>query len=109
MVQNLKWSRMYLRNTFSSDLLQKVLKLVPLTATGPEVYVATMAIVISDSYDSLVETLNHTKILKLKDRPGDNVADCCNEILVDAERLDSAGYFNPEHLGYKLHVFKGYF
>ena len=41
-VQNLTLSGLYLRNTLSNDLLQKVLTLVTLTATGPEVYVATM-------------------------------------------------------------------
>ena len=65
---------MYLRSTFSSDLLQNVLKLVPLTETGPEVYVATMNIIISDYYDSLVETPDHMKSLKLKDHPGENVS-----------------------------------
>ena len=47
-------------------LLQKVMKLVPLTATVLEVYVATMITNLSDSYASLVDTLNHTKILKIK-------------------------------------------
>ena len=58
-VQNLTWSGVYLRSTLSNDLLQKALTLVPLTATGPEVYVATMTTIISDSYYSLVDTLKH--------------------------------------------------
>ena len=58
-VQNLTWSGVYLRSTLSNDLLQKVLTLVPLTATGPEVYVAIMTTIISDYYYSLVDTLNH--------------------------------------------------
>ena len=41
-VWNLTWSGVYLRSTISNNLLQKVLTLVSLTATGPEVYVATM-------------------------------------------------------------------
>ena len=52
-VQNLTWSRVYLRSTLSNTLLQKVLTLVPLTATGPEVFVATMNLFLSDSYDDL--------------------------------------------------------
>ena len=48
-VQNLTWSGVYLRSTLSNDLLQRILTLVPLTATGPEVYVATMTTIISDS------------------------------------------------------------
>ena len=57
-------------STLSNTLLQKVLILVPLTATGPEVYVATITNILSDYYYSLVDTLNHMKILKLKDHPG---------------------------------------
>ena len=54
---------------------------------------------LSDSYDALEETLTHTKSLKLKSYPGENVTDCCAEILVDSERLESAGAFKHEHLG----------
>ena len=79
--------------------------MVPLTATGTEVFVATMTTFISDSYDDLEETLNHMKSLKQKKYPGDNITDCCAAILVDAERLDSAGAFKPEHLGYIIRIF----
>ena len=79
---------------------------MPLTATGPEFFVATMTKFLSDSYDALEETLNHMKSLKLKSYPGENVTDGCAAILVDAERLDSAGDFNPEHLGYTTCIFK---
>ena len=71
----------------SNTILQKLLTLVPLTATGPEVFVATMATFIFDSYDSLEDTLNHMKSLKLKSYPGENVKYFCAAILVDAERL----------------------
>ena len=57
-VQNLTWSGVYLRSNLSNDLLQKVLTLVLLTATGPEVYFATMTTIISDYYYSLVDTLS---------------------------------------------------
>ena len=80
--------------------------MVPLTATGPEVYVDIMTTFLSDSYDALEETLNHMKSLKLKNCPGENVTDCCAAILVDAERLESAGAFKPEHLGYIIHIFE---
>ena len=61
----------------SNTILQKVLTLVPLTTTGPEVFVATMNTFLSDSYDALEETLTHVKILKLKFYPGENVTDFC--------------------------------
>ena len=91
---------------FSNDLLQKVLTFVPLTPTGPEVYVATMTTIISNFYYSLADTLNHTKNLKLKDNPGRDVADCYNEILVNVESHESSGAFKPEHLGYIIHIFE---
>ena len=65
-IQNLTWSGVYLRSTLSNTLLQKVLILVLLTATGPEVFVATMTTFIYDSYDALEEALNNMKSLKLK-------------------------------------------
>ena len=108
MVQNLKWLGVYLRSTFSNTLLQKVLKLVTLTSNGPEFYVATMSTVLSNSYGYLVDTLNPMKSLKLKDHPGGEggVVDCCDAILLDVERLESDGLFNPNHLGYIIHIFE---
>ena len=79
---------------------------MPLTETGPEVFFVTMTTFLSDSYDALEVTLNHMKSLKLKSYPGENVTYCCAEILVDAERLESAKAFNPEHLGYITLIFE---
>ena len=80
--------------------------MVPLTATGPEVYVATMTTIISDSYYSLVDTTNHTKNIKLKYHLDRDVADCYDEILVNVESFESYGSFKPEHLGYIIHIFE---
>ena len=55
--QNLTWSGVYLRSTLSNTILQKVLTLVPLTSTVPEVFVATTNTFLSDSYDALEETM----------------------------------------------------
>ena len=68
--QKLACSGVYLRSTLSNTLLQKVLTLVPLVATGPKVFVATMTTFLSDYCDSLGETLNRVYILKLKSYPG---------------------------------------
>ena len=46
------------------------------------------------------------KSLKLKSYPGENVTDFCAEILMDVDRLDSAGAFKPEHLGYITCIFE---
>ena len=80
--------------------------MLPLTATGPEVFVAIMTTFLSDSYDALKDTINHMKSLKLKIYPGENVTDCCAEILVDAECLESDGAFKSEHIGYITHIFE---
>ena len=52
-VQKLTWSGVLLRSTLSNTLLQKVLTLVPLAATRPEVFVATVTIFLSGSYGAL--------------------------------------------------------
>ena len=88
------WSGVYLRSNLSDTLLQKVLALVPLTATGPKVFVATMNKFLSDYYDYLEETLTHMNILKLTSYPGENITDCCAAILVDAEHFYHLGYIN---------------
>ena len=80
--------------------------MVPLTATGPEVYVATRTTIISDYCYYLVDTLNHTKNLKLKYHSGRDAADCYDAILVNLESLDSAGAFKPKHLGYIIRIFE---
>ena len=104
-VQNLTWSGVYQRSTLSNDLLQKELTLVPLTSTGPEVYVTTMTTIIFGSYYYLVDTLNQMKSLKPKDNQGGDAADCYDAILVNVESLESAGAFKPKHLGYIIHIF----
>ena len=105
-VQNLTWSGVYLRSTLSNTLLQKLLTLVQLIATGPEDFVSTMTKFLSDSYDALEKTLNHMKSLKLGSYTGGDVADFCATILVDSERLESAGDLKPEHLGYITCIFE---
>ena len=68
---------------------------MPLTATGPEVFVVTMTKFLYDFYDALEYTLTHMKSLKLKSYPGENVTYCCAEILVYAECLESSRDFKP--------------
>ena len=106
MVQNLTWSGVYLSNTLSNTLIQKVLPLVPLKETGPEVFVATMTTFISNYDDALEETLIHMNSLKLKSYPGENVTDSCPAISVDAKRFKSSGAFNTDHLGYINRIFE---
>ena len=106
MVQKLTWSGSYPRSTFTSDIIHKVLKLVSLKATVTKIYVTNMITLIYKYYASMVVTLNHTNSLKLKDHLGKNITYFCGLILVDAERLNSAEAFNPEHLGYIIRIFE---
>ena len=59
----------------SNFLLQMVLTLVPLTATGSGVFDAIMTKFLSDSHDALEDTITRMKSLKLKSYPGENVTD----------------------------------
>ena len=92
-------------SNLSNTLLQKILNLVPLRATGPGAYVATMTTILSDSYSYLVDNLNHTKNLKLKDHTGRDAADCYDAISENVESLESDGTFKPKHLGYIINIF----
>ena len=80
--------------------------MVPLTATGPEVYVATMTTLISDSYYYLSDALNQMKSIKLSDNQGGDNADCYKTILKYLKGLESAGAFKPDHLGYIIRIFE---
>ena len=80
--------------------------MLPLTATRPEVFVATMTTFIYNYYDYSKDTLTQMKSLKLKKYPGENVTDSYAEILADAERFESARAFKPEHLGYTTRIFE---
>ena len=73
---------------------------------GCEVYVATMTIFISNSYGNFEDTINHLKSIKLKRHLGENVKNWCAAILIDTERLKSGRVFNPDHLGYIIHIFE---
>ena len=105
MVQNLTYSGAYLRITLAFALLQKVMELVLLTETIPVVFVATMTIVLPNSYASLEVTLNNLKLLKLKVRLEENILEFYVTILVYYEHLDSVCVFYPKPLGYITHIF----
>ena len=90
----------------SNDVLQKVLTLVLPTATVTEVFVSTMNKFLSNSYDALEETITHTKSLKFKIYPGENVTYFRAVILVYDECLKSARVFDPKNLGYTNRIFE---
>ena len=46
------------------------------------------------------DTIPQMKSIKLKSYTWENITYCCATILLYAERLESAGAFNTDHLGY---------
>ena len=105
-IQNLRYSGDYLRASLNAEQLTKVLQEVPITATGPEVFVATMLVCLSDSYDAMEQTKEALKAIKLTDFPGENVQQCCTKILELCERLDSAGAFEANLLCKIVRIFE---
>ena len=103
---NLNWSGQYMRNVISAELLTKVLKDVEITASGPEVFIAIMRIMFTDSYDATESWKTELKCLQLTNFPGENIADCCTKVVELSERLDSAGHFNPELLSAIRKIFE---
>ena len=61
---------------------------------------------LSHYYDALEEVLNYFNIVKFNSYPEYNVTYFCAEILVYTERLESAGSFEPKHLGYTTYLFE---
>ena len=80
-IQNLNWSGQFLRNILHDEFLAKVLRYVPITASGPEIFMATVIVCFSDSYDALEQTKIELKTIKLKNFPSENVQDCVAKIL----------------------------
>ena len=66
MLQNLTWSGFYPRSTLSNNILHMTLAMVAITITGTKVYASIVKTVLSDSNNTLEETLNFLKSLKLK-------------------------------------------
>ena len=70
------------------------MRYVPITASGPEIFMATVTVCFSDSYDALEQTKIELKTIKLKDFPSENVQDCVAKILDLCERLENGGAFD---------------
>ena len=68
---------------FVNNILQKVLKTIPLIATIPEVYLATTTTLIYNSYNDLEVTLSYSNNINLKIYTGKSVADVCAAVLVN--------------------------
>ena len=103
MVQNLVWSVLYLRNTLSSALLQKVMTLFLITSTVPEFYVSIMTTFIYYLYVALE---SHFNSIKLKSFLRDNFTHFCAVILASTEYLDTYRELKHENFGYITRIFE---
>ena len=54
----------------------------------------------------LEKTIIHLKSIKVKIYSVENVKDCCDLILVDADHLDSSRDFNSKYFGYITNIFE---
>ena len=77
-----------------------------MNASGPEVFVAILTTCVSDSYEALEKTKAELRKMKLTDFPDENVIDCSATVLRLAERLDSAGEFEPNLLCAVARIFE---
>lgn len=105
--QNLKWSGEYIRASITTDLLEKVLQDVAISASGPETFVSLMRVVHSDSYEALELTKSKLENLRLKNYPGENVRKCNEDVSVLSEQLVSGGHFNNELLCKIAQIYEG--
>ena len=77
-----------------------------MNACGPEFFVAILTTCFSDSYEALEPTKAELRKMKLTDFPSENVIDCSAKVLRLAERLDSAGKFEPNLLCSVTRIFE---
>ena len=105
--QNLDWSGQYVQNALTADLLGKVLKELPLNASGPEVFCMTMIVCISNSYEAIKNTKAQLEARKLSDYPGENVSSLNVDTMADYERLESGGAFEPDLLSTIVGIYEG--
>ena len=102
----LNWSGQFLRNTLHHELLAKVLRYVPITASGPEIFMTTATVCFSESYDALEQTKIELETIKLKDFPIKNVQDCVAKILDLCESLESRGAFDNQLICSIMKIFE---
>ena len=80
--------------------------MVTLKDTETEIYVITIPTVISESNDTLEETLDHFNSLKIRIYPMEVVVHFYAAILVDSDHLDSDISFQSYELGYFTCIFE---
>jgi hypothetical protein len=106
-LQNLAFSGACIRASLSPEMLRKLLREVPIDASGPESYGALMRVVHSDSYPAMQKIKQQLESIKLANYPGENVELCCDDIISLSDQLDAAGAFVPDLLCTIVQTFEG--
>lgn len=105
--QNLAYSGAYICASLSPEILGKLLREVSIDASGPETYSALMRVVYSDSYLAMQKIKRQLEAIKLSAYSGENVEQCCDNILSHSDQLDAAGAFAPDLLCTIVQIFEG--
>ena len=96
---NMIWGGVYLRASFSADILAKVTALVGVQAHGPATHLAFIAAMkMRASFEGLEKTKNELFALSLKDIPGENVPEINLKIMEHVNQLECSWEFHPEHI-----------
>ena len=103
---NLQYSATYIRSAISQDLLTALYNNIDTNDVGPVVLVALLHLLYSDCYDSIETLKSELNAIELKKYPGENVVDCCSDIVDKCERLDTAEAFSQDLLCKILCIFE---
>jgi len=96
---NMIWGGVYLRASFSADILAKVTALVGVQVHGPATHLAFIAAMkMGASFEGLEKTKKKLFALSLKDIPGENVPEINLKIMEHVNQLECSGEFRPEHI-----------
>jgi hypothetical protein len=106
-LHNLAFSGAHIRASLSPEMLGKLLREVDIDASGPESFAALMRVVHSDSYPAMQKIKRKLESIKLSHYKGEDVEECCDDILTCCDQLDAAGAFVPDFLCTIVQIFEG--
>lgn len=89
--------RQYLINSLDTSLLTKVLTLITVAVSGPEVLSITLTIIHSTSFKIMEKICDKLKVIQLSDFPDENIDDCCTVQLALLQRMNDVTLPFPCH------------
>jgi hypothetical protein len=79
-------------------MLGKLLREVNIDALGPKSFAALMCVIHSDSYPAMQKIKRKLELIKLSQYRGEDIKECCDNILTCCGQLNAAGAFVPNLL-----------